>query len=358
MEYIYELYNNLGTQFKERLDISVIDNYIPNFSSQINLGFSEIDIKLKYPFDDYSDNIDNGNVVKIYKEGRTESIYEGIITKVTPTRSSSEDFVQVSVTPYQFLASVNAYRLGASYIFNKLDSIEGHFADVIDQFQINTGISFMWYGVSSLTTTGKTITYYADTEYCNQSFYNLINLIGTSGYYYRFEPDGEIRLGRKGTTASHIFTIGLDVETIEGNLDTSEIVNRVFLAYGSSPITRITYEGSSTYIVRELMLEDSQIQGSTEASLRITNEISNKDQRKIGARITVNSGYSYNNQTIEDVKVGDTCTLKEVKADFLTDNMMITEVAYNGNNIDITLESVNNSFEKNLNGLLDKRENK
>ena len=357
-QFIYELYDKTGTVFKKRLDNDIVDNYIPSFSSQINIGLSELSVGVKQRYDDYDPNLVNGNVLKIYKQGVSNSLYEGFINNVKPTRDGKKETVGIDITPYNALLSEVAYRQGSSYIFTKTDRIDNIFRDIIDQFQINTGLSYIYYGESSIVDLGATIPLEIDKEYTIDSLERTFSMIGSTGYYMRFDPDGKFNVLQKPTTADHVFTVGANTEKIMGNIDARNVVSRGFIEYGPSLLDTLIYEGNSAYFVREIMISDKNITGITEASLRLATEVENQMDERIGAELIINSGYFYDNKRIEDAIEGTTCKLKEVNAGFLGNNMMITQRRYNGVNVNLVLESDIFSVQKQIKKYFDKRDKK
>lgn len=341
--FIAKIYSLAGAYIKT-LDPDQIMNEV-SFSMKTGGGQGQCTLDLNLPIDDFQEGttIKDMNIVKIYESDDTFSpaprlIYTGFISQYAPFFSGASEGVRLTLLGLVSMLSLAYYQSGGSYtVGHSAVDPSAILSAIITHF--NTVYTGSWIGTSGghVSTVGTNVTYTFEKLKWYDALKKVIEFADADWWWY-IGADGEVYFQDKPTTETHKFTIGKTVEEGEILKNNEKIVNKYVLSWGTVP-TISTYQDATSqtsYGVREKLETDAKITTSGTADQQGAKVIADNKDRKVEARIRVNSRYN-----IESIKPGHTCTILNTKkgSGVLPQNMLITAVTYSPDGVTLTLEN-------------------
>lgn len=337
-----KIYDNDGTTFIRGLKPSEVKE-IPSFTSQINGGFGQCALNLNLPFDDFGEGseINFMNIVKIYVTDENNTlgrlVYTGFISAFMPYLEGADQGVKVTLLGLVSLLSLAYYKDGADFTVahSGVDPAVIMKA-IVDHFNSVYSGSLLGYdsGGTTVDTVGTNVAYTFVEDTWIDAMKGAFGTVG-AGWWWTVDKQGQLYLKEKPATATHRFTIGKDIESIEVNKSSEKVINQVRVKYGVNTVDVSDAGSITTFGVRERIVTDDKIQDATTATQRGDQEVDDNKVEKIKARMIINSNYD-----LETIKVGDTCKIQNLAVDQTTfnDNMMIVSVNYSFDKVSIELE--------------------
>ena len=340
--FIVKIYQNDGTTFIRALKPTEVKS-VPSFASQINGGFGQCLLDLNLPFDDYGEgsDVDFMNIVKIYVTDENNTlgrlIYTGFISAYKPYIDGGKQGVKVTLLGLVSLLSFAYYKNGASFTVAHVGvDPSAMMKAIVDHFNSIYAGSLLGYnsGGTTVDSVGVNVTYTFDSDKWLDAMQNAFGTVG-AGWWWSIDKQGQLYLKQKPVSATHTFTIGKDIETIEVDKSSEGITNQVRVKYGVNTYDYNDATSISRFGTREIIVTDDRIQNAATAQQKAQQQVNDNKVEKIKARITLNSNYD-----LESINVGDTCQIVNLSTAQTTfnNNMQIVSVAYNFDKVTIELE--------------------
>ncbi len=342
-KFVIKIYDKAGT-YITTLKPSVVKS-IPAFQSQINGGFGQCVLDLNLPFDDFGEGstIAFMNIVKIYVMDENyplgRLVYTGFISAYAPYLDDSRQGVKITLLGLVSILSLAYYKNGSNFTVAASGDPSVLMKNIINHFNSVYPGSLLGYNGSGTTvdTVGVSVSYTFNEDKWLDALQNAFGTVG-AGWWWAIDKQGQLYLKQKPATATHIFSIGKEIESLEVDKTSEKIVNKVRVKYGTSSTfddddaTSITKFGT-----REEIVSDSKIQNLATATQRAAKEVDDNKVEKIKAKLVINSSYD-----LESIKVGDTCKIRNLSINqaVFNDNMMIVSVTYSFNKVTIELEEM------------------
>lgn len=341
-KFTIKIYDSDGTTFLRTLKPSEVLNN-PTFTSQINGGFGQCVLDLALPFDDFGEGttITFMNIVKIYAIDSDNTlgrlIYTGFISAYTPYLKDAEQGVKITLLGMVSLLSLAYYKDGSSFTVAHVSEDPAVIMKaIIDHFNSIYGGSLLGYdsGGTTVDTVGTNVTYTFEEDKWIDAVQNAFGTVG-AGWWWHVDKQGQLYLKQKPASATHSFTIGKDIDSIEVNKSSEKVVNKVRVKYNGNTADDDDATSIAGFGTREIISSDDRIQDATTANQKAAQLIDDNKVEKIKARMVINSTYD-----LETIKVGDTCKIKNLAIDQATfnNNMMIVSVNYSFDHVTIELE--------------------
>jgi hypothetical protein len=320
-----------------------------SFTSSLNSGLGDLTINIPRRFDEYAINgdIELGNRVKVFisdVNGDDVLVYSGIIDEIDLAVSDSES-VTISCSGYTTQLADDIYQ-ESGVVYKKFSSTDpsSMLKAVIDTYRANYTNPEVNYTGSSVANTGLTET---QEMYCN-TYLEAIQLcaqLAPYTWFWRIEADGTFYFEEFPTTATHIFTVGRDIQNLRINRTIRTLQNGILFSNkmsGDDPesIFHLKEDATSVsnYGRKVKFISDGRYRLSSGTYVnRATRELNlYKDPINV-VTLTVldnNFGAGYD---IESIKVGDTFRINNIVSNSaITNNMLITNITYNYTDVTIT----------------------
>lgn len=341
--YIIKIYDIDGT-YRKTFNPKLLMNDI-TFTDKLGGGQGQCVIDLNLPIDDFDEGVSvaHMNVVKVFESDDVWSpeprlIYTGFVSQYTPFFRAGSQGVRLTCLGLVSMLSLGYFRSGGNYAFTVSDDPAEVIKDIIDHFESVFPGAWLSYSGGFITTVGTTISYDIENLKWVDALKKMVSF-AEEDWWWRVSETGQVYLQDRPSTATHLLTIGKDVESGEIVKNNEKIINRYRLTWGTSPVTVSTYEDASSqadYGVREKLETDSDINNSTTADQQGNKVIADGKDPKVEAKVVVNNNYD-----VESIKPGHTVTIRNAKrgSTTLPANMLITAVQYTPNGATLTLEN-------------------
>lgn len=341
--FIVKIYDIDGT-YRKTFNPNLIMNEV-SFSDKVGGGQGQCVLELNLPIDDFDEglSVDHMNVVKIYESDDENSpeprlLYSGFISQYVPFFRAGQEGVRLTCLGLVSFLSLGYFRSGGSYEFTASDDPAEVIKDIVDHFESVFPGTWLSYSGGHITTVGTTVNYAFD----KLKWYDAVKRMAgfaEEDWWWRVAEDGQVYLQDRPAAATHILTIGKDVDSGEIVKNNEKVINRYRLTWGSSPATTTVYEDATSqtaYGIREKLETDADINNQTTADQQGNKIIADNKDPKVEARITVNTKYD-----IESIKPGHTVTIRNTKrgSGTLPANMLITALQYTPDGVTLTLEN-------------------
>ena len=334
------------------------DANIQSFKKKINGGFSECIIDLPKTFDDYGVDIAEGNDVKIsvidadLTAGTTRIIYSGYISMVEGDIDNRKEGVRVHLLGYNTMLALDILKDGTTtnQTFTATD-IGTIMLSIVNFFIANNPGTKINASLVSIPLVGVDATYtFKRSTY--QDAIDKMRMLASANYYFFIDENNTVNFKPRPTSPTHTFTLGKHFSSIHVQRGVEKIKNSILIWNGifSGGIYKL-YEDSNSialYGRRSAKIDDYGISDETTAdSLADSYLKENKEPEIIiGVQIMDNQenvqGFGYD---IESIQPGDTCRFigftDGFRARYLQDNMLITEVTYYTDRVELTIDPRN-----------------
>lgn len=297
----------------------------PKFRSVINGGTSELVVRLARDFQDYGEGNDIAHYNKVdlwcYDTDAPNGtkIYSGFIAEYTPTYENGNQYLDVTILPYdaelgtKILQDTSGYT-ARQYLSEDPSAI---MRDVIDQYRA-TKSGTIQYTASSVDDTGTVVSYTFNSVTIREALDKVIEL-APEGWYYRVDPDGEIHFHEQnGSNAVHSLNIAKHIKSIRSSQDMSRLINTVYFV-GGTPIgspqiyqKKETNTSSALYGEWEVKQVDLRVTLDSTAETIMDNILDERSQPRIVFDIEVvdNNNTGSRGYDIESIRPGDTVEVK------------------------------------------------
>lgn len=340
----YKIYDPTGDTFLE--NVPVVDIITePNFNSQINGGLGQLIFRLNRPFDDFGDNLNDMNIVRIYETDRRHRtprlIYAGFISSVDPFIEGGVQGVEVVLLGFVSFLSLSKFKVNSplNYDVTKTTMDPGQMIkDIIDHHLTIYPNSPIHYTTASIATVGISATNVFQSKTWFEAITDAKELAGTD-YFFRVEPDGLVTFKLKPSSPTYAFTVGKDVMNLPLHRTNERVINKVRLIYNNGAST-IDFEDAisqATYGVRESIITEPGITNLAAATARVQKEVNdNKDAKYNVKNFDLNSLFDF-----ESILGGETCKILNVlETSYLGSNMQIHGFSYTPDVFTLELEII------------------
>lgn len=327
--YLYKIFSANGTFLTTWNDVvSPL-----NIKYEINGGISPLKLKLARPETGYGEDHDvkQGNLIKVYcfdQESGNDGVivFSGLLSSYVPIVEGSEEYIEVIFFSHYWDLANKILESGSNTEVAYLsDDPSDIFKDILDKYSALSG-TFLDYSVSSVETTGTTVSYTFNTNNYQDALKKVIELC-PDGWYFRIGGDNIVSLKAREATPTHKFTIGKDILSYSPEKRFENIVNTVYFRGGdtgggvylykkytnSSSVTaygtrahvlvdqRITVSGTAD------ILADRLLDARSSPEIRVVLKVLDSNVQKSGSE----TGYD-----IESIKVGETCQILNATSKF------------------------------------------
>ena len=342
------------------LNPNVIKNSL-TFSASINGGLGQCELDLNLPMDDFGEgtSIDYMNIVKIYVSTPSNTagvlVYQGFISRYTPYIQNSTQGVKVTLLGLVSLLSF-AYAGGLAaawsyttrdpaYVMNRLvNDFDGEYP----------GISTHSYNAVSLPedsiqNVGTTPSFEFSSKKWNEAIDYVLTTTGEEGWWWFLGADGVFQFKPKPSTPTHYFTLGKDVKEFYAEKTAEKIVNKARLGYDTHAEFYDDATSIADYGLREYDYSDPEATDATLAENRVTQYVNENKDPKVKVRLSIMPSYD-----LESIKIGDTCSIRNVKKDAPTfnENMVIAGLTYTLDGVTLQLEEIGGNLGRELTSLI------
>lgn len=295
----------------------------PQFSWEMNGGFSDLVLELPRPVDGFGESSDvaYNNQLKIYVFDRDTSdegvcIYSGYISRYEPNQNVNKQTVVVTFLSY--FTQMNQYMLEGTftggdteipYLSTGPDDI---MKDVLDKFTAAGGK--VDYDTGTVDDPGTTVSYTFNTNLVQEAVKKIIEL-SPDGWFFRIEADDLLYYQEKNSTPDHTFIVGRHIIRYRQEKRIENVVNRIFFRGGGDPPLYYLFENTgsiSSYGQHSIKVVDERVTDDATAEIMANRTLdgASSPEVRITLEIADNNGemglFGYD---IESIKPGDTCRI-------------------------------------------------
>ena len=343
------------------------DMTFDSFTAAKNSGLGQCAFRLARAFDAFnpSGDVSLGNKieVRIYDKDAAGGvlIYSGYIEQQKPSIDGGQESVEIiCVGNISKLASdvlkngaqTTLYTdttAGLSTSAATAAEIQKVVKAIIDRYNAENGVGSMHYstdgGTESVAATGSNMNYKFEALTYLQAIQKCKD-IAPQNYYFYIGPDGTIYFKGQPTSATHTFTVGKNIKSIQVQKGIDSLKN-ILLLYAPNISGGAVYKQYKDDA--SISLYTRRVQQQTESNLQDTASMDNLGNSFINEnkdpRIRVIMEIADNNENslgydIESIQPGDTCKITGIAyGTLLTDNMVIQEVEWQLGKATITIET-------------------
>ncbi len=316
------------------------------FSEIINGGQRELNIDLKYDFDNHPDYFSPFNFIRVYavtsNYPKGTLIYSGWISKVIGLK----DGIRVTALGLASMLNLSLYKDGSLFDVEKMNEDPATIVnDIISTFQAEypPTSGYEWIGTDEVTgirsggnvdTVGTTVNFTFQKMTWLRAMAKCVELAGGTWFWY-VDKGGDVYFREKPSTPTHKFTIDKDIQDFNIPHSIEKIVNDVTVAYDVGIVRSFNSTSVNTYGRREIYIDESSSSDSTSAQQIADQKIAEGKDRKVATTLVINNAYN-----IETIRAGDTCRVMNYRkdSDILIDNMLIIQADYSEDTIKLRLE--------------------
>lgn len=350
-QYNVQIFDLDGTTLLYSVPPNILKDRAPSFTSRINAGLGECILDLNLPFDNfgYGTRIKNDAIVEIWSVDDSfplgRRIYKGYISKIAPKISGSWVGVSITCLGLGSLLTHSLYRNGASDTVTHTAVDPQAIAEaIITHFNTIEGGALISYTHDTSTElVGTNVTKVFTDKTWFDAMTDCLKL-ASSGFWWSVDRDGLLSFKSKPSSATHQFVIQKHIETLDAPRDSEGVYNDIEVRWsgGTTLFTDASSQaeyghGSGTPTgKRTKILSDSSVTSSGGADQVGNKFLAENKDAQVKVTCTVNQNYD-----IDSIKVGDTCTILNYDIDFafIPSNMQIVGMSYNGDTVDLDLES-------------------
>jgi hypothetical protein len=317
------------------------------FRSEKNGGFGQAKIVLNLPFDDFGEggNVNFMNRMEVYEVDASNPlgrlIYTGFMSGYKPVAKGSRDYVEITCLGVVSLLKLLLYKSGGSFtVTHTAQDPAVIFKAIIDYFNTQYPAGLISYSGGHIDNVGSSVTYTFDKKKCLDALTTTFTL-AKPGWWWKIDGQGQVWLKQKPASATHVFTMGKDVEEASVDKTSETVTNQVRVQYATGNVDVTDAPSIAQFGLRDAYITDTQIGNAATATERGQKEVNDKKAEKIRAKLIINNFYD-----IETIAVGDTCKVKGVNKDsvLFSDNMQIVSVDYDPSSVSLELEEISTNF--------------
>lgn len=325
---------------------------VSEFQSSLNSGLGDLTVTIPRKFDSYNSDgaLTLGNELRVYISDREAPqgvlVYSGEINSIVSSLSSIEN-VEVYCSGYLFQLALSIYYSSTFQIYNRFTATDPStmIEDIIDQYQTNNTNYKITYTAGSIASTGKSLGLVTFLSTGLNAIKQAVDLADYD-WFWRVGADNIFYFDSIPATATHLFTMGRDIASMSVDYSIRDLRNNLVftngLAVNDPEVIQSLYTDNTsgtTYGSRVEFKRDDRYKASTGSVAEYASKFLNTYKDPLSTLvlriIDSNLGGGYD---IESIKVGDTCKILNVEnIASLTDNMIITNINYAIDYIDITI---------------------
>ena len=344
------------------------------FMKEINGGIGECIIQLAEPFDYGEKDLDIGNDVEIRicdrdtladttSGDRSRIIYRGYISLIEREITGPKESIRVHLLGYytrlgtDFLKNAEYTTLyseptaGLTITYGDEDAadIGLMMRALLDRYIAETPNAKISYDSEQIPDTATTATYRFEQKTYREAMDSLKQMAPVGTFYY-IDESGKVKFGVKPTIPTHKFFFGRHFNQVKVEQSLEKVRNFFLVWNGETGADKVYKhyqddESIANYGRRAEASNDYGIDNSNAADkigVKFIDE--NKDSiTKVICTIIDNNGDSDKGYDIESIQPGDTCSFYGFDsdlADIFRDNMLITQVHYYLDRVEIEVEIV------------------
>lgn len=328
-QYQVKIFEPDGVTLIETINPEEIETEI-KFKSSINSGVGALNITLNRKFDDYGEgsSIKILNVIKVFQYGNISInprvIYSGFISQYNPFAGGDNEGVIINCLGLVSLFVFAKFTSGANYVFSRPSEDP---SITIQAIADNLDIDYPGLITTNLVSVGTDIIPSFSKQTWLQSLQQTFQQTG-GGFYWYLDALGVLNLSQNPVSATHIFTIGKDIDVINTEKSSEPVINDVTVFYGPTLALSVSASDAASISsngTREETYDENGITDAVTAQQFADQKILENKDVKIKSIIRLNTSYDF-----ESVLPGDTCKVRNINEDdtTLSDNMQIISVNY------------------------------
>lgn len=300
-----------------------------SFSQQINGGQGEATAELNKSFENATYSQGDFGKVTVFTDDNPNGllIYTGIINKIERKYTDGIETIALKFLGLSSVLSLFPF-YSASYTPNKNQDPAQTIKDIIDY--ANTKYNWFSYSGGNIVNYGSNLN--IDFNY-TKCFDAIKNTVQPFARWWRIDADGQVYFQAVPGTATHKLTAWKDIEAITVSEDAERIVNSIIVVYKTGTLATVQDATSiSTYGLREIKVEKTDLADSTAATNYANSYIASYKDPKKKTTITVNTAYN-----LESLKPGDTVKVQNFL--YSISNLQIQKISYTWDNVVIELDA-------------------
>lgn len=311
-----------------------------SFSDEISNGQGELVLKLNIDFN--STIVSYNNIIEVYIDDDNNSsqrIYRGVVTKVKRVAQKESVFLEVTCLWVATMLNWVYFTNGGSYSFSRSQAQHLTAKEVIDLF-ITKYPGVISYTGTSVENSPNTANIAFSYSKCSNA---LDKILETTQFWWNIGSDGVFHyhpISGSPYAVEHKLTMDKHIDSLEVEEDTEGIVNKYILSHGGpgSPHIETDATSQSTYGLRELHADNSEINDDATANIAAEALIADRKNKKNKISITINSNYN-----IESIHPGHFLTIHNIE--YGISLLQIKKIDYNMDTIRVEVEKIK-SFAK------------
>lgn len=368
---LINMYTPSGTFIRTMPNLNFV-----GFTKQLNGGLSECILKTDKVFD-YSGTdlllgndveiriIDKDTVAQLSEGSKSVIVYRGYISLIEREVDGQSESVSIHLLGYYTLLALDILKnstqttlysnsttgLTATLASKNAADIGLMVRAIIDRYiaeTVNPKISYDALDIPNTSTTGE----YTFEQKTYREALDAMKALAPAGVFYYINEIGRVSFKTKPTTPTHRFVFGKHFKKVHVEHSLEKVRNFLLLWNGPAGSIYSHYQDDdsiATYGRRVQTENDYGIQSSGAASLLGTRFLADNKSPDVKVTCTIidNNLDAAMGYDIESIQPGDTCSFYGFAPgfdDIFKDNMLITEVNYTMDSVEITVEIIKSSL--------------
>lgn len=347
LKWFLKIYGPTGT-FKQTVDSSLLTSN-PTVVREVGKPASDVSVTLAVPFD--KSPVSAGDRVKLYclrttnPDGSPVSgvnpvlYYQGNAEEPTlSVDQAGRDNVEVRMFPIDALMNRTLWKKTAYAFTLGPEDPSAMIGEAVDDLNAVYGSVFS----KALTSSAQLLTLAVEDSRHLQAIQNSAALL-PSGWQWRVEPDGTVRVRQWPATATHSVTFAKQVDSITCTISLLNTVNHVVVKWGSTYSEYSDLVSIAAYGKRTKFVNDPSVTTLSASDARGASELA-ASSPTVRTVVVVNSFYL--NETIQP---GDTVKILNIPSTLPFSGInRIVRVEYDGSLATLHLAEVTNNFSNEL----------
>lgn len=339
------------------------------YTKSLDGGLSECVIKLDKVFDYSGGDLILGNDIEVRISDKdtvvvagngSRIVYRGYISMIERNIDGHGEGVTVHVLGYYTLLALDILKNGSqttlySDTTNGLTTTSATAADIglmmrgiITRYIAETTNPKISYNIDDIPNTSTTATYTFQQNTYREAM-DVIKQMAPTGVFYYVDELGKVKFKSKPTTPTHKFVFGRHFKKVHVQHSLEKVRNVALIWDGVTSYIHYNDEDSIASFGRKV--ERFVDHGLSSAASALKGARFLADNAKPDVRVTCtildNNGDDNMGYDIESIQPGDTCSFYGFATGFDTifnDNMIITEVSYNLDYAEVTVEIIKSTL--------------
>jgi len=330
------------------------DAVFDGFSKEINSGLGECIITLGKKFDNYTEDINIGNIINISISDKETTeigniiIYSGYISTIEYTCNNSKENILVHVLGNYTKLSLDVLKDSSQVILysdttNGLSTTDpATEADIglilraiIKRYREETVNPMIFSNLSSIPIIGETATYTISMKTYREAIDSIVSML-PSGYFWYCDENGIFSIKQKPSSPTHTFEFGKHFSSIKIERSLEKLRNFLLIWNGEpsggvfskyEDVLSISKYGRKFEYLVDYGIND--ITSSDKIGAKFISDNKNPSLKLICE--IIDNSLDDNGYDIESINPGDTCRFvgfNSALTNILEDNMLITKVDY------------------------------